>query len=96
MMAKKKHTVTGHIDYLKDRAEWLWENKWIFGVIAVVWTSILGSLIKFVFIPIATPIVIPIIENRWKVMVSPYDSTVENHHKRIEQLEDEHGFIEAD
>jgi len=96
MAKKKKHTLIGHVEFLKSNLEWAWENKWIFGVIALIWTSVIGSCIKFVFIPVATPVVIPIIKNQWEIMVAPYDSLAEDHHERIEQLEDEHGFLEAD
>lgn len=66
---------------------WLWKNKYVFTVMGTVWATCAGIIINYALIPMAKPIVRPIIKNQWKAMVLPYDSTVNNFNTRLINLE---------
>ena len=92
---KKKHTFKDHYKLLSKVVEYLWDNKVVVGGIITFYGASIGSIITFILIPIAKPIVRPIIDSRWEEKVQPYDRALMNHEKRILAIEDELGLIEA-
>jgi len=67
----------------------LWKNKYVFVVMGSIWATIGGTILHVAIIPMAKPIVTPIITNMWNAQIAPYDSIKTNFDTRLKNLEGE-------
>ncbi|GAF78719.1 unnamed protein product [marine sediment metagenome] len=90
MSQSEKEKFQAHFLWIVNVIFWI-KNHWlVFVVMGGMWTFLLGTLIQVLFIPMAIPVVKPIIEAMWENSVAPYDSMTVNFEKRIKNLESEH------
>jgi len=83
-----------HFDLMLNIVFWV-KNHWlVFVVMGTVWTACIGTIIHVALIPMAMPIVRPIVKNMWVKQVAPYDSMTINFEERITNLEND-AFPEA-
>jgi len=91
----RKHTLHDHYELWVSVLKWLKSNWVIVGGLLTFYGTTFGSIVVFLLIPVFTPVVRPIIDERWQIKVTPYDSTIDNFEKRIYKIENELGLIEA-
>jgi hypothetical protein len=87
MSESEREKFQEHFDGILNLVYTLWKNKYVFVVMGSVWATVGGTILHLGIIPLAKPVVRPIIKNMWAKQVAPYDSMTTNFETRLQNLE---------